>query len=41
MVAIIAGIASAPGVVVTGVLYGIAEKFIEGYLSTAARCDWL
>lgn len=37
MVAIIAGIASAPGVVVTGVLYGVAEKFIEGYLSTAAR----
>lgn len=37
LVAIIAGISSAPGVVITGVLYGIVEKFIEGYLSTAAR----
>ncbi len=37
MVAIIAGIANARGVVIAGVLYGVAEKFIEGYLSTAAR----
>jgi len=37
LVAIIAGIADARGVVICGVLYGVAEKFIEGYLSTAAR----
>jgi branched-chain amino acid transport system permease protein len=37
MVAIIAGIANARGVVIAGVLYGITEKFIEGYLSTGAR----
>ena len=37
MVAIIAGIANARGVVIVGMLYGVAEKFIEGYLSTAAR----
>lgn len=37
MVAIIAGISNARGVVVVGVLYGVAEKFIEGFLSTAAR----
>lgn len=37
MVAIIAGITNARGVVITGILYGIAEKFIEAYLSTAAR----
>ncbi len=37
MVAIIAGIANARGVVVVGVLYGVVEKLIEGYLSTAAR----
>jgi branched-chain amino acid transport system permease protein len=37
LVAIIAGIANARGVVICGVLYGISEKFIEGYLSTAAR----
>lgn len=37
LVAIIAGIANARGVVICGVFYGIAEKFIEGYLSTAAR----
>ena len=37
LVAIIAGIANARGVVIAGVLYGVAEKFIEGYLSTAAR----
>jgi branched-chain amino acid transport system permease protein len=37
LVAIIAGIANARGVVVCGVLYGVLEKFIEAYLSTAAR----
>lgn len=37
MVAIIAGIANARGVVIAGLLYGVSEKFIEGYLSTAAR----
>jgi len=37
LVAIIAGIANARGVVIAGVLYGVAEKFIEAYLSTAAR----
>jgi branched-chain amino acid transport system permease protein len=37
LVAIIAGIANARGVVICGVLYGVLEKFIEGYLSTAAR----
>jgi len=37
LVAIIAGIANARGVVIAGVLYGVLEKFIEGYLSTAAR----
>jgi branched-chain amino acid transport system permease protein len=37
MVAIIAGIANARGVVVVGILYGVAEKLIEGFLSTAAR----
>lgn len=37
LVAIIAGIANAKGVVIVGVLYGVLEKFIEGYLSTAAR----
>jgi branched-chain amino acid transport system permease protein len=37
MVAIIAGIANARGVVIVGVLYGVLEKFIEAYMSTAAR----
>lgn len=37
MVAIIAGIANARGVVIVGILYGVAEKLIEGFLSTAAR----
>jgi branched-chain amino acid transport system permease protein len=37
MVAIIAGIANARGVVVVGIVYGVVEKFIEGFLSTAAR----
>ncbi len=36
-VAIIGGITSAPGVVVAGLLYGIIEKFVDGYISTAAR----
>ena len=35
--AIIAGIANARGVVIAGLLYGVVEKFIEAYLSTAAR----
>jgi len=37
LVAIIAGIANARGVVIAGICYGIVEKFIEGYLSTGAR----
>lgn len=37
VVAIIAGIANPIGVVVTGLLYGVMEKFVEGYISTAAR----
>lgn len=37
MVAIIAGISNARGVVAVGVVYGVVEKFIEGLLSTAAR----
>ncbi|WP_454917922.1 branched-chain amino acid ABC transporter permease [Xanthobacter sediminis] len=36
-VAIIGGITSAPGVVLTGLAYGVMEKFVEGYISTAAR----
>ena len=36
-VAIIAGISNPVGVVVTGLLYGVMEKFVEGYISTAAR----
>jgi branched-chain amino acid transport system permease protein len=36
-VAIIAGITSAPGVVIVGLGFGIMEKFVEGYISTAAR----
>lgn len=36
-VAIIAGIANPMGVVVTGLIYGVMEKFVEGYISTAAR----
>jgi branched-chain amino acid transport system permease protein len=37
LVAIIAGITHAPGVVIVGLLYGVMEKFVEAYLSTAAR----
>ena len=36
-VAIIGGITSGPGVVVAGLAFGIMEKFVEGYVSTAAR----
>ncbi|GBD48840.1 branched-chain amino acid ABC transporter permease [Methylopila sp. Yamaguchi] len=36
-VAIIGGITSAPGVLVAGLLFGVLEKFVEGYISTAAR----
>lgn len=36
-VAIIAGITKARGVVVMGLLYGVMEKFIEGFISSAAR----
>ncbi|MCY4463854.1 MAG: branched-chain amino acid ABC transporter permease [Albidovulum sp.] len=36
-VAIIGGITSAPGVVIAGLLYGVIEKFVDGYISTAAR----
>jgi branched-chain amino acid transport system permease protein len=36
-VAIIGGITSAPGVVIVGLGFGIVEKFVEGYISTAAR----
>ncbi|NBT34733.1 MAG: branched-chain amino acid ABC transporter permease [Betaproteobacteria bacterium] len=36
-VAIIAGITQARGVLVMGLVYGILEKFIEGYISSAAR----
>jgi branched-chain amino acid transport system permease protein len=36
-VAIIGGITSAPGVVIAGLAFGVVEKFVEGYVSTAAR----
>lgn len=36
-VAIIGGITSAPGVVLAGLGFGVVEKFVEGYISTAAR----
>lgn len=36
-VAIIGGITSATGVVVAGLAFGVIEKFVEGYISTAAR----
>ena len=29
--------AAARGVVVMGLVYGVLEKFVEGYISTAAR----
>jgi branched-chain amino acid transport system permease protein len=36
-VAIMASITSARGVVITGLFYGVLEKFVEGYISSAAR----
>jgi branched-chain amino acid transport system permease protein len=36
-VAIIGGITSAPGIVIVGLGFGVMEKFVEGYISTAAR----
>src|SRR6202011_4051656 len=36
-VAIIGSITCAPGVLVVGLGFGIMEKFVEGYISTAAR----
>lgn len=36
-VAIIGGITSASGVVIAGLAFGVIEKFVEGYISTAAR----
>lgn len=37
LVAIVAGIESTRGVVLVGVLFGVLEKFLEGYVSTAGR----
>lgn len=37
VVAIVGGITSAPGVVIVGLVFGIVERFVEGYISTAAR----
>lgn len=36
-VAIIGGITSAPGVLIAGLIFGVVEKFVEGFISTAAR----
>ena len=36
-VAIIGGLASAPGIVVAGLGYGLVESFVAGYVSTGAR----
>ncbi|MDH8318669.1 branched-chain amino acid ABC transporter permease, partial [Klebsiella pneumoniae] len=36
-VAIMGGITRAPGVVIVGLGFGVMEKFVEGYISTAAR----
>lgn len=36
-VAIVANISNARGTVIVGLLYGVLEKFVEGYISTAAR----
>jgi branched-chain amino acid transport system permease protein len=36
-VAIVANISNARGTVIIGLLYGVLEKFVEGYISTAAR----
>lgn len=37
MIAIIAGITNPTGVVVVAILFGVLERFIEGYFSTSAR----
>lgn len=37
MIAIIAGITNPAGVVVVAILFGVLERFIEGYFSTSAR----
>jgi len=37
LVAIIAGMSNARGVVIVGFAYGILERFVEGFGSTAAR----
>jgi branched-chain amino acid transport system permease protein len=37
LVAIIAGIANARGIVIVGLAYGVLERFVEGFGSTAAR----
>jgi branched-chain amino acid transport system permease protein len=36
-VAIIGGITSSPGVLIAGLAFGVVEKFVEGFISTAAR----
>jgi branched-chain amino acid transport system permease protein len=36
-VAIIGGLASAPGIVIAGLGYGLVESFVAGYVSTGAR----
>ena len=36
-VAIIGGLASAPGIIVAGLAYGLIESLVAGYLSTGAR----
>ncbi|MGL4638001.1 MAG: branched-chain amino acid ABC transporter permease [Beijerinckiaceae bacterium] len=37
LVAIVAGISSARGIVIVGLAYGVLERFVEGFGSTAAR----
>jgi branched-chain amino acid transport system permease protein len=37
LVAIIAGMSNARGVVIVGFAYGILERFVEGFGTTAAR----
>jgi branched-chain amino acid transport system permease protein len=37
LVAIIAGISNARGIVIVGLAYGVLERFVEGFGSTAAR----
>jgi branched-chain amino acid transport system permease protein len=36
-VAIIGGLGSAPGIVIAGLVYGVLEAFVAGYVSTGAR----